>query len=94
MEGRLSWSLATCPTIPSLIAKLGSTVPHYNIRITTGVSFKRLLDIAEEEIPWMIVIGTKGRGNLAGVILGSTAEKLFRHCPFPLLSVRAISSPE
>ncbi len=66
---------------------VGNQTP-YRCVVTTGVPFKRLIEIAGDEGPRLIVIGTKGRSNLADVILGSTAEKMFRHCPLPLLSVR------
>lgn len=74
--------------IKELIAKIDGPMPSYNIRIATGVPFKRLIEVANDEKPRLVVIGTKGRSNLADVILGSTAEKMFRHCPFPLLSIR------
>jgi nucleotide-binding universal stress UspA family protein len=69
-------------------AIFGTHLPIKKI-VRVGVPFQELMRAIEGEKADLMIVGPKGHGNLAGVLFGSNAEKLFRHCPVPLLSVRS-----
>lgn len=57
--------------------------------VQAGIPYLELLAAIETEKPGLIVVGTKGRSNLADVVVGSTARKLYRRSPIPLLTIPA-----
>jgi len=74
--------------ITKLLEDNGQDPDAFGIRFRTGVPYQEILAaITEEEIDFL-VMGTKGRTNLADVIHGSCSQKMFRRCPVPLLSLR------
>ena len=72
----------------NLLSDTNCTLIPHRFMIKKGVPFVELVKTAKEEKVDMVVMGTKGRGNIAGMLFGSQAEKMFRHCPVPLVSIR------
>ncbi len=56
-----------------------------NVRI--GVPFREILLEIKVTKPDLLVMGRKGRSELADMVIGSCAHKLFRRCSIPLLTV-------
>ena len=56
-------------------------------RVVIGVPLQQILTAARDADS--IVMATMGRSGLVHALLGSVAEKVVRHAPIPVLTVRA-----
>lgn len=57
--------------------------------VDSGAASMRICDIAEEQGVSMVVVATHGYTGIRHVLLGSTAERVVRKCPCPVLTVKA-----
>jgi nucleotide-binding universal stress UspA family protein len=57
-------------------------------KVDLGIPADQILNAIETEDIDLVVMANKGRGNLARFLFGSSAEKVFRHSPVPVVSVR------
>lgn len=74
--------------IRALIDEASCTHVSLETVFLTGVPFIELIQYVKENDVDLIIMGSKGRSNLANVLFGSTAEKMFRRAPVPILSLR------
>jgi len=71
--------------------KLGSGI-EVKTTLKEGVPFKELIHHAAENDVDMIIMSTHGHTGLKHVLLGSTAERVVREAPCPVLTVRPVDS--
>jgi len=57
-------------------------------RMATGIPSEEVITAARAEDSDLIVVGTRGKTGLAHVLLGSTAERVIRGAPCPVMTVR------
>ena len=56
-------------------------------RVGTGLPSEEVIAAAKSEDADLIIVGTRGKSGLAHVLLGSTAERVIRMAPCPVLAV-------
>jgi nucleotide-binding universal stress UspA family protein len=77
--------------------KLAGMVPdacrdgcNTEVALLDGVPYMALMDYAKERNVDLIVLGIRGHTLWEKLLVGSTTDRLIRHAPFPVLSVRPI----
>jgi nucleotide-binding universal stress UspA family protein len=71
-----------------LEADFASDKAKVAVLLGVGVPYAEILQAIEKEQIDLVVLGSKGRTNAVGTLFGSNAEKVFRHSPIPVVSVR------
>ncbi len=61
---------------------------NYKVIVIEGEPFVEILKMAKKESVKLIVMGTHGRTGLDHILFGSTAEKVVRRAPCPVLTTR------
>ena len=69
------------------LAKDSNARTHEVVRL--GRAWQEVVEVAKERKADLIVLATHGYTGLRHVLLGSVAEKILRHAPCPVLSIRA-----
>lgn len=67
---------------------------NYECLIVPGLPYEQIISQAGEKKADLIVLGTHGRTGLDHVLFGSTAEKVVRKSPLPVLTVRLEENSE
>jgi nucleotide-binding universal stress UspA family protein len=69
-------------------AEVSGAVKNVEKMVVRGVPFVEIIKTAKERKTDLIVIGTHGRTGIDHMLFGSTAEKVVRKAPCPVLTVR------
>ena len=76
----------------AIVQKAAETVGTISAEIHTetieGNPAEVILEVAKTHNSNVVVMGSRGLGRLAGLLLGSTSQKVVSHAPCPVLIVR------
>lgn len=80
LEAKITQQVGTLSAkgVPSRLRKATGSV---------GQAAQVIADVARDEGAEVIVVGTRGRGPMAGLLLGSVTQRLLHLAPCPILAV-------
>jgi universal stress protein A len=75
--------------LQTLLRRRLRDLPRAKTAVVVGPPFREIVRYAEQREVDLIVMGTQGLSGLGHLIIGSTAERVVRTAPCPVLSIRA-----
>ena len=70
------------------IGALGVIPAEVHTELIEGSPAEAIIDVASTRHSDVIVMGSRGLGKLAGLLIGSTSQKVLSHAPCPVLIIR------
>ena len=70
------------------VKEVGKLPCEVHTELIEGSAAEAIIDVATTRKSDVIVMGSRGLGTLAGLLLGSTSQKVVAHAPCPVLIVR------
>lgn len=67
---------------------VGDVPAEIHTELIEGDAAESIIEVANTRESSVIVMGSRGLGRLAGLVLGSTSQKVVSHAPCPVLIVR------
>jgi nucleotide-binding universal stress UspA family protein len=74
--------------LENAVKAVGELPCEIHTELIEGPSAEAIINVATTRKSDVIVIGSRGLGTLAGLLLGSTSQKVVAHAPCPVLIVR------
>jgi nucleotide-binding universal stress UspA family protein len=72
-----------------MVAEAPGPEVEVDVHVAEGKATREIVRFAEEQASDFVVIATHGLTGLEHFLLGSVAEKVVRHCPCPVFTVKA-----
>jgi nucleotide-binding universal stress UspA family protein len=70
------------------VEAVGDVPAEIHTELIEGDAAEAIINVAKVRESSVIVMGSRGLGMLAGLVLGSTSQKVVSHAPCPVLIVR------
>jgi nucleotide-binding universal stress UspA family protein len=70
------------------VEAVGDLPGEIHTEVLEGDAAETIIEVAKVRNSDLIVMGSRGLGRLAGLLLGSTSQKVVSHAPCPVLIVR------
>jgi nucleotide-binding universal stress UspA family protein len=74
--------------LKNAVSEIGDVPCAVHSGILEGSPAEAIIEVANTSKCDLIVMGSRGLGQLAGLLLGSTSQKVVAHAPCPVLIVR------
>jgi len=87
-DSLMSYRDAATRSLQKMLDKLAAAGVEGHLHLAPGAPAGVIEDTARAVGADLVVVGTRGRSGLAHVLLGSTAERVLRGAPCPVLTVR------
>lgn len=74
--------------LAAAVKEVGNLPCEIHTEILEGDPGEAIIEVANTRQSEIIIMGSRGLGRLAGLLLGSTSQKVVSHAPCPVLIVR------